>query len=103
MKYAMELQASFVKNCSDTDDVIEAAKCGDLLVMAYLFSVKKFFVQIVITPRDNPYMEPIVNSLHSLKYPMSCVCIEPVILSLLMSTFARDYYYYTGSPHTRLV
>lgn len=42
-------------------------------------------------------MEPIITSLKYIKYPSGCICIEPIILSLLMPEFSRDYFTYTGS------
>nr|CAI5848174.1 unnamed protein product [Callosobruchus analis] len=87
-RYAMELQAAFVKTSMKRDDVLEAARCGWLVFLSYVF---------MVTPTDNPYLEPIVKSLSCLKCPCSYVCIDPIILSLLMPEFCRDYYSYVGS------
>ncbi|XP_023014175.1 carbonic anhydrase 2 [Leptinotarsa decemlineata] len=87
-RFAMELQAAFVKTSFGSEDILEAASSGALLMLSYLF---------MVTPLDNPYLEPIIGSLKYLRYPMSCICIEPVILSLLMPDFSREYYSYSGS------
>ncbi|KAG5872755.1 hypothetical protein JTB14_016192 [Gonioctena quinquepunctata] len=87
-KFAMELQAAFVKSSADNGDVLTAASTGALLMLSYVFST---------APLDNPYLEPIINSLKFLRFPMSCICIEPVVLSSLMPGFSWNYYSYTGS------
>ncbi|KAJ8968425.1 hypothetical protein NQ314_002307 [Rhamnusium bicolor] len=87
-RYAMELQATFVKNSYQHDDILQAAKCGSLLILSYVF---------MVTPRDNPYLEPIVNALQYIKNPMACISIEPIILSLLTPAFSKDYFTYSGS------
>ncbi|CAH1176762.1 unnamed protein product [Phaedon cochleariae] len=87
-RFAMELQAAFVKGTAASDDILDAAKKGSLLMVSYLF---------LVTPVANPYLEPVIDALKYLRCPMSCINIEPVILSLLMPAFSRDYYTYTGS------
>lgn len=87
-KYAMELQAAFVSDTSDTDDILLASRDGSLLMVSYLY---------MVTAMDNPYLEPIITSLKYIKFPSGCLCIEPIILSLLMPDFSRDYFTYEGS------
>lgn len=88
VQYAMELQAAFVSEKCKTEDIQRAAKDGGLLMLSYLF---------MITTKDNPYLEPIITSLKYVKCPMTCICIEPMILCLLMPDFSREYYTYLGS------
>lgn len=87
-RYSMELQIAFVKCSAIEEDLIIAARNGCLLMLSYLF---------MVTPIDNPYLEPIVTGLKFIRNPMSYLCIEPIILSLLIPDFSRDYYCYTGS------
>lgn len=87
-KYAIELQAAFIGESSDTEDILQAARDGSLLMLTYLF---------MVTPMDNPFLEPIITSLKYIKFPMGCLCVEPIILSLLMPVFSRDYFTYKGS------
>lgn len=87
-KFAMELQAAFISEHSKTEDILQAARDGYFLMLSYLF---------MVTPLDNPYLEPIITSLKYVKFPMACLCIEPMVLSLLMPDFSRDYFTYIGS------
>ncbi|XP_018569039.1 carbonic anhydrase 7-like isoform X2 [Anoplophora glabripennis] len=88
-RYAMELQAAFAKGVAQQNfDIVEAARSGSLLILSYMF---------MVTPIDNPYVEPIVSALRYIKYPGGCVSIEPIIISLLLPDFSRDYYTYMGS------
>lgn len=87
-KFALELQAAFISERSSTEDILIAAREGSFLMLSYLF---------MVTPMDNPYLEPILTSLKYIKFPMACLCIEPIILSLLMPDFSRDYFSYVGS------
>ncbi|CAG9863873.1 unnamed protein product [Phyllotreta striolata] len=87
-RYSMELQAAFIKSSVCDEDMTSAARNGSLMMLSYLF---------MVTPVDNPYLEPVVTGLRYIKHPLSYVCIEPIILSLLMPEFSRDFYAYHGS------
>ncbi|XP_072387077.1 carbonic anhydrase 13-like [Diabrotica undecimpunctata] len=87
-RFSMELQAAFIKSNTVQEDILTAAKNHNLLIVSYVF---------MVTSTDNPYLEPIINAIEYLKLPMSCLCIEPVTLSLLMPVFERDYFCYVGS------
>ncbi|XP_057669671.1 carbonic anhydrase 13-like [Diorhabda carinulata] len=88
VKFAMELQAAFVKKSSCQEDILTAATNKSLVMLSYFF---------MVTPIDNPYFEPMITALRYLKRPMSYICIEPITLSLLTPDFTRDYYTYMGS------
>ncbi|CAH0559001.1 unnamed protein product [Brassicogethes aeneus] len=90
-RFAMEMQASYVKNdCNEyvNDDAQLAAKNSALAVVSYFF---------MVTPMDNAYMDQIISSLLSIKYPFSSVNIEPIPLTLLAPCFSRKYLSYVGS------
>lgn len=88
IQYAMELQAAFISEGSKTVDISQAAREGSLLMLSYLF---------MVTPKDNPYLEVIVTSLEYIKFPLACLCIDPMSLSSIMPDFSREYYSYLGS------
>lgn len=88
-RFAVEMQVAFMKNGDNPKcDVLEAARCGNLLMLSYFF---------MVTPVDNPYLEPLVQSLKILKYPLSCAMICPFPLKLLTPLFSKNYYFYEGS------
>ncbi|XP_060525475.1 carbonic anhydrase 1-like isoform X2 [Cylas formicarius] len=87
--FACEMQLAFSKQpMAQQCDVINAARNRVLLMVSYLF---------MVTPDDNPYLEPLVSALDYLKLPSSCQPICPFPLKLLAPTFSKNYFYYEGS------
>lgn len=88
-RYAVEMQVAFMRNGENPKcDLLDAALAGDLLMLSYLF---------MVTPVDNPYLEPIIQALKNLKFPMSCALLCPFPLRLLTPLFSKNYFYYEGS------
>ncbi|XP_050315459.1 carbonic anhydrase 2-like [Anthonomus grandis grandis] len=88
-RFALEMQVAFTKDANNTKcDLFESARCGNLLMLTYIF---------MVTPTDNPYLEPIIQALNHLKCPLSCVMICPFPLKLLTPSFANNYFFYEGS------
>lgn len=88
-KFAVEMQTAFMKNAENPRcELLEAARCGQLLMVSYFFQV---------TPVDNPYLEPIVQALKLVQVPSSCALICPFPLKLLTPVFSKNYFFYEGS------
>ncbi|XP_030754116.1 carbonic anhydrase 1-like [Sitophilus oryzae] len=87
-RYAVEMQVSFVQNGNCSCDIMESARQEMLLMLSYLF---------MTTSIDNPYLEPLIQSLKHLKFPMNCVMICPFPIKFLTPVFSKNYFFYEGS------
>ncbi|XP_018328335.1 carbonic anhydrase 1-like [Agrilus planipennis] len=87
-RYVMELQAAHIKEGYVYKNIETAASDNALLMISYFFE---------LSPVDNIYMDPLVNSLKSIKFPFSRVCMEPTPLSWLIPPFTCQYFAYCGS------
>lgn len=87
-KYAMELQVLYRKSNCNFDNVLEAASCGALLIISYLYQQDAV---------DNPFFEPIITALGSIQQPCSCASIETMPLTLIAPNFSKNYFTYYGS------
>ncbi|XP_066256204.1 carbonic anhydrase 7-like [Euwallacea similis] len=89
-QFSVEMQMAFVKDSdnSNSRELLDIARAKDLLMLSYFF---------MVTPTDNPYLEPLIEALKVLKYPMSCANICPFPLKLLAPVFPKNYFFYEGS------
>ncbi|XP_022904906.1 carbonic anhydrase 2-like [Onthophagus taurus] len=88
IRFAMEIQAMHIKRDKACFDLTQAAQSHSVMGISYLFQV---------TPIDNPYLEPILDSLKDVQEPNSTCPIEPFPLSWLTPPFSSKYFMYLGS------